>query len=239
MPFREFRNLPGAELCYFQPGEYLIESGAPLRYIYYLQSGLVYREVVTASGNENFLSRRLDDDDADSIVGLLAMYTTTDDGLMHSGFVAQTECVCWRIPVEECKRYMRAHPELLERALVLAMQEFAQLNSRFMARREKNAAALLCNVLINYSRKAEDGRIILSKKIYERRDLEIRLCAQGDRGEHAARAQGAGLCRTDTGRPLAEEHTIVEGICDRTAVARLQEINRLITGVRSGTPVFL
>lgn len=164
MPFREFRNLPGAELCYFQPGEYLIESGAPLRYIYYLQSGLVYREVVTASGNENFLSRRLDDDDADSIVGLLAMYTTTDDGLMHSGFVAQTECVCWRIPVEECKRYMRAHPELLERALVLAMQEFAQLNSRFMARREKNAAALLCNVLINYSRKAEDGRIILSKK---------------------------------------------------------------------------
>lgn len=164
MPFREFRNLPGAELCYFQPGEYLIESGAPLRYIYYLQSGLVYREVVTASGNENFLSRRLDDDDADSIVGLLAMYTTTDDGLMHSGFVAQTECVCWRIPVEECKRYMRASPELLERALVLAMQEFAQLNSRFMARREKNAAALLCNVLINYSRKAEDGRIILSKK---------------------------------------------------------------------------
>lgn len=164
MPFREFRNLPGAELCYFQPGEYLIESGAPLRYIYYLQSGLVYREVVTASGNENFLSRRLDDDDADSIVGLLAMYTTADDGLMHSGFVAQTECVCWRIPVEECKRYMRAHPELLERALVLAMQEFAQLNSRFMARREKNAAALLCNVLINYSRKAEDGRIILSKK---------------------------------------------------------------------------
>lgn len=164
MPFREFRNLPGAELCYFQPGEYLIESGAPLRYIYYLQSGLVYREVVTASGNENFLSRRLDDDDADSIVGLLAMYTTTDDGLMHSGFVAQTECVCWRIPVEECKRYMRAHPELLERALVLAMQEFAQLNSRFMARREKNAAALLCNVLINYSRKAEDGRIILAKK---------------------------------------------------------------------------
>lgn len=164
MPFREFRNLPGAELCYFQPGEYLLECGAPLRYVYYLQSGLVYREVVTASGNENFLNRRIDDDDADSIVGLLAMYSVLQDDVMHSGFVAQTECVCWRIPVEEAKRYMRAHPELLERALELAMQEFLQLSNRFMARREKNAAAHLCNVLLNYSRKAEDGRVLLSKK---------------------------------------------------------------------------
>lgn len=164
MPFREFRNLPGAELCYFQPGDYLIESGTPLRYVYYLQSGLVYREVVTASGNENFLNRRIDDDDADSIVGLLAAYNEENQGISQSGFVAQTECVCWRIPVEECKRYMRAHPELLERAIQLAMHEFTQLSNRFMARREKNAAAHLCNVLLNYSRKAEDGRVLLSKK---------------------------------------------------------------------------
>lgn len=164
MPFREIRNLPGAELCYFQPGEYLIESGAPLRYIYYLQSGLVYREIVTASGNEDFLSRRQGDGDAASVVGLLAMYHVDSEGIVQSGFVAQTECVCWRVPVEECKRYMRAHPELLECALALAMQEFGQLSNRFMARREKNAAAHLCNVLLNYSRKTEDGRIILAKK---------------------------------------------------------------------------
>lgn len=163
MPFHEFRHLPGAELCYFQPGEYLIEAGEPLKYIYYLQSGIVYREIVTSSGNENVLNRRMGDRCADSVVGLLAMYSDRNTTGAKSGFVAQTECVCWRIPVEVCKSYMREHPALLEQAITLAMKEFSDLSDRFIARREKNAPALLCSVLLDYSHEVEEGRF-LSKK---------------------------------------------------------------------------
>ena len=47
---KEFIDLPGVEPCFFRKGDYLIECGEPLEYIYYLRKGTVYRELVTDKG---------------------------------------------------------------------------------------------------------------------------------------------------------------------------------------------
>lgn len=53
-----FRDLPGVTQCSFKRGEVLIAAGELTEYVYYLQSGVVYRELLTDAGHESIMSRK-------------------------------------------------------------------------------------------------------------------------------------------------------------------------------------
>lgn len=159
MPFRE---LPGAERCYFQPDERLIHAGDPLDVVYYLVSGVVYRIIVTENGDECILNRKNGGEGVASLIGILAAYTEKPYHSIND-FVAHTECICYRIPADVCIDYLRQRPELLEGLLHESVCDYASLSKKFWARKEKNAPAELCAFLLENSREVE-GRRLLSKQ---------------------------------------------------------------------------
>ena len=162
MPFRE---LPGATPCRFRKGELLIKAGEPTEYVYYLTKGVVYREMTTEKGYESIFSRKRTTDMADSLIGILALYNKTSGNVSKYDFVAHTECVCYRIPKEECKQYLRNHPALLEEVLSHAVREHANVVDLFLARREGSGTARLCTLLLERAKPDAEGKLTVSKKL--------------------------------------------------------------------------
>lgn len=159
-----FRDLPGVVQCRFRKGEFLIRTGETMEYVYYLVKGSVYREVITDKGYESILSRKGGDDIANSLVGILALYNRNTGNTSSSDFVAHTDCLAYRVPVELCKEYLRQHPLLLEEVLHCAMDEYTRVLNMFNARREGNGAARLCALLLERSKELDDGRMTVSRK---------------------------------------------------------------------------
>lgn len=153
-----FCDLPNATLRQFKAGDVLIAAGEPVDYVYYLLSGTVYRETLTSSGNEYIVGRRESAKGLLSLIGMLIIYD--DWPVASEDFIAQTDCVCYQIPKDVCKEYLRNHPELLEEALQMSANVNAILLDRFIARVEKNAAIEVCKFLLYYSNETEDGRIL-------------------------------------------------------------------------------
>ena len=160
-----FRDLPGAVQCRFRKGERLIRAGEPIEYIYYMVKGSVYREVVTDKGYESILSKKGGSDDiAHSLVGILAAYNRNIGGVSTSDFIAHTDCIAYRIPVEICKDYLRQHPILLEEVVCCALDEYNRVLKMFQSRREGSGAARLCALLLERSKILDDGRMAVSRK---------------------------------------------------------------------------
>lgn len=162
MPFRE---IPGVTTCHFKKGEALIHAGEKLDYIYYLKKGSVERELITASGKESVLSNKSSNGIVRSLVGILILYRKDRNGYALNEFVAKTDCICYKIPALACMDYLRQHPDLLEETLVMAMEEYSAMETRFMVKHEKNAAAHLCQFLLNHATCGCDEEVsVLSKK---------------------------------------------------------------------------
>lgn len=160
-----FSKIPGVTTCYFKKGEYLIRAGEAMEYVYYLKKGSVEREMVTASGRESILSNKSSNGIIHSLVGILILYRKDREGIARNDFIAKTDCVCYKVPAQACKDYLRQHPELLEETLAMAMEEYAAMETRFMAKHEKNAAAQLCQFLLNHATcSCEEEPSVLSKK---------------------------------------------------------------------------
>lgn len=158
-----FRNLPGVIQCRFKRGEHLISAGEKVDYVYYLQKGIVYRELVTDSGHESILTSKTSNNIVESLVGILILYRRTDPYYSQYDFIAHTNCVCYRIPSDICLEYLRQHPDLLEEVVRTAMDEYTRLMQLFLAKREGCVAGRLCDFLLERSYQTEAGQI-LSKK---------------------------------------------------------------------------
>ena len=159
MPFRE---LPGAERCYFQPDERLIHAGDPLDAVYYLVSGVVYRVVLTENGDESILSRKIGSEGVSSLIGILTAFSTPPYRSIHD-FIAHTDCVCYKIPIDVCLAYLQQQPDLLVDLLRESVNDYTHLSKKYWAKKEKNAPAELCAFLLENSREVE-GRRLLSKQ---------------------------------------------------------------------------
>lgn len=91
----DFLTLPGVSECHFRKGDVLIYAGQEVDCVYYLKKGVIYREIITASGNESILSTKAGDRLVESLVGVLIFYRP---GPSTSNFIAHTNCICYRIP---------------------------------------------------------------------------------------------------------------------------------------------
>ncbi|MDO4281709.1 MAG: Crp/Fnr family transcriptional regulator [Peptococcaceae bacterium] len=155
-----FRNLPGVTTCEFAAGEPLIRAGERIDFIYYLIMGVVYRVATTEAGNENIMSVKSAGDLSSALVGILAVYSRMTKSISNNDFVAQTDCLCYKIPKDECIEFFRAHPLYMEEVLRGAVDEYALLAEKFHARREKNVSAQICEFLVNASQETADGRLL-------------------------------------------------------------------------------
>ena len=158
-----FRDLPGVTKCHFKPGDCLIAAGERVDYIYYLQKGVVYRELLTDKGYESILSRKVGDSTVSSLIGILPWYRRHDVGISTNDFVAKTNCVCYRIPKDVCIEYLQQHHELLEELVRIAMEEYMRLMDLFQAKREGDVSSRLCRFLLKSSRDTEQGKILPKK----------------------------------------------------------------------------
>lgn len=158
-----FRDLPGVTQCRFKRGEVLIAAGEPAEYVYYLQSGVVYRELLTDAGHESIMSLKTSNSVAASLVGILTLYRRRNPGISNYDFIAHTNCVCYRIPKDVCMEYLRNHSELLEEVLYIALDEYTRLMDLTLMKWESSVSVQLCKFLLEYSRDSEAGRV-LSKK---------------------------------------------------------------------------
>lgn len=112
-----FQGLPGVSVCRFKKGEYLMRRGEAMPYVYYLKKGEVKREVLSPYGSEMINTVKFGGQITASIIGLLTIYDSGFDGTCSDDFIAVTDCVCLRVPVEVCMQYLGEHPELLADAL--------------------------------------------------------------------------------------------------------------------------
>ena len=85
-----FSHLPGVKRCYFKQGDYLIRMGQRMDYVYYLEKGIVSREMVSEHGARTFLSQKESGNLVQSIVGLLILYDQTDADVADNDFIAMT-----------------------------------------------------------------------------------------------------------------------------------------------------
>lgn len=157
------RDYPGVERVFFKAGEVLIKAGEPVEYVYQLVHGLVYRVVVSEAGNETIMSRKTEHTIGGALIGVLLLFSKQAGEVSTNEFVAQTDCVCYRVPKAVCLQYLRSHVDVMEEVLRMAMDEYRQLADKYYARCEKSVPAQLCGFLLNYSVETAQGRVLLKK----------------------------------------------------------------------------
>ena len=158
-----FRDLPGVTTCRFKQGEYLLRRGEPMPYVYCLKKGEVKREVLTPYGSEMINPIKVGGQITGSIVGLLEIYDSHFDGYCSDDFIAIEECVCYRVPVEVCMRYLGEHPELLAEALTMAIDLFDVMEALLLNKRDLKAPQLVCEFLLTHGLERAEG-LVLPKK---------------------------------------------------------------------------
>lgn len=143
-----FRDLPDVTICEFKAGDHIIRHGDPMPYVYYLIKGEIKNEVLTIYGSEIINAVKKGGSMTESIVGLLEIYAPGFDGTCIDEFIALTDCVCYRIPMETCFKYMGEHPELLAEALTMTIGYFNEIQSLLLNKKDLNATQLVCRFLM-------------------------------------------------------------------------------------------
>lgn len=145
-----FRHLPGVTSCRFKRGDYLFHIGDSIDYVYYLIRGRVKRETMTAGGHQIISAVKESGKITGSIVGLFSIYDEQFDGTATDDFVAMENCICYKVPVEVCKKYMLDHPNLLVQALgicISASDNFERLTNE---RSDLTAPARFCRFILEH-----------------------------------------------------------------------------------------
>lgn len=155
-----FRDLPGVTTCRFRAREYILRRGEAMPYVYYLKRGEVNREVLTPYGSVMISNTKEGGKITGSIIGLLTIFDRNFDGIYSDDFVAATDCICYRIPVDVCKRYMRAHPALMEEAFVRAIDIYNELEAILASLQDLPAPQRVCDFLLRHSVATPDGPLL-------------------------------------------------------------------------------
>ncbi|MEF2824032.1 MAG: Crp/Fnr family transcriptional regulator [Peptococcaceae bacterium] len=158
-----FRHLDGVEVCRFKAGDYLMRRGEVMSYVYYLKKGAVKREILTREGSTLIVTIKESGAITGSIVGLLEIFDQNFNGYCSDDFIAETGCLCYRIPVSVCKAYLRSHPALLEEALVMCIGQFDLLEAAYSKKKDMSAVDLVCEFLLSHDESGDEG-ILVPKK---------------------------------------------------------------------------
>lgn len=155
-----FHDLAGVTTCRFKAREYILRRGEAMPYVYYLKRGEVNREVLTPYGSMTINTTKEGVQITGSIIGLLTIFDRSFDGICSDDFVAASDCICYRIPVDVCKRYMRAHPALMEEAFMRAIDIYNELEAILASLQDLPAPQRVCDFLLRHSVATPDGPLL-------------------------------------------------------------------------------
>ncbi len=163
------RYLPNAERCYFKKGEYLIQQNEKLEFLYYLIDGKVHRTLLLPNGKEILLNiKRAENENnyLESLIGVIILYDKFEQyGISNCSFVAHSDCICYRIPIDSYRIFETQHTEeVLTQLLSCVMDNYQELLETHSSMFHKNAIALLCSHILKYSTTLND-RTIYKKDI--------------------------------------------------------------------------
>ena len=155
-------QLPGARICHFNKGEYLIHQGDPMPYVYYLQSGTCERIEYGDCGDEIIFNTKLSGGGLNAVVGLNNLWNT--DPVIFSSFIAKTSVTCCRIDAALAKKALLERPDILDAILTLQMENYQRLRALFKCHHERRTPSLLCALLLRSAMDNGTG-LYLPKKL--------------------------------------------------------------------------
>ncbi len=149
------RHLPNAELCYFKKGEYLIRQGEEIEFLYYLIDGTIHRMRINADGKETIVAIKKVKDESQylrSLIGVMILHDRHQQyGIPNCSFIARTDCICYRIPIDSYRIFEEEHKEeVLRQLLSYAMDTYQELFEMRSSIFHKNASALLCTHILGH-----------------------------------------------------------------------------------------
>ncbi len=163
------RNLPGAELCYFKQGDYIIRQDEKLEYLYYLVKGRVHREMLLPDGREILLTIKKDINEnhyIHSLIGVMILYDSYEQyGISNCSFIAHIDCVCYRIPISSYRTFENENKlEIMEQLFTYTMNSYQNLFELHTSMSHKNASAVLCSHLLEFAVESND-RLVFEQKV--------------------------------------------------------------------------
>ncbi len=163
------RYLPEAECCHFKKGDYLIHQGEKLDYLYYLIDGRIHRTNLTPDGKEIIISvKKAENGDnyLRSLIGVLVLYDRHQQyGVPNCSFVAHTDCICYRIPIDSYRSFETQHQEeVLTQLISSVMDNYQELLDMRSTMFHKNASALLCTHILNRTTQLNE-QLIFEKRV--------------------------------------------------------------------------
>ena len=155
-------QLPGAHICRFNKGEYLIHQGETMHYVYYLQSGSCERIEYSDCGDEIIFNTKLSDSGVNAVVGLNNLWNP--EPVSFSSFIAKTSVTCCRIDAALAKNALLERPDILDAILTMQMDNYLRLRALFKCHHERRTPSLLCDLLLRQAADEGDG-LYLPKKL--------------------------------------------------------------------------
>ncbi len=159
------RALPEAVPCHFKKGEYLIRQDEKIECLYYLVEGTVQRRLLSPEGKEIILSLQFADKQnyACSLVGIFVIQGR--DAVSDCFFVAHTNCLCYKIPLESYQIFEKEHKEeILQQLLNRALKNYNDLFIVYSSEHHKNSSALLCSYILEHAT-IKDDHLIFEQQI--------------------------------------------------------------------------
>ncbi len=140
---RKLRCFPVKE---FKKGETMIRQGEEACCIYYLEKGKARRNAYTVRGDELVYDERVADNSSSCLLGALSSYYPTR---VHStNFVAETNCVCRKVPVGDFRLFLHENPDIMDDLLYIAMQSYAMVDGNFRGKMRGLAPSRVATYLL-------------------------------------------------------------------------------------------
>ena len=156
----DLKEIEGAERFIYKSGKTIIAQGQSTENVYYLSGGSCFRTRISEDGNESVSGIRHSTGTVESVLGLLTVIDGNDS--YPSGFVALTECECYRIPAVSFLKYLNDHVELLYQIIRFATGEYRSLMEKFNAHSENSISVFICGLIYELSEPLPSGKRRLS-----------------------------------------------------------------------------
>lgn len=148
--FDEILHISGVVRVSRDKDEYIVRQGDAVRYVFYIISGNIKREIVTEDGVElSVIGHFRGKQGWNSFLGLLSPFGKDENPRYNASFLTASKCVYYQIPTIEWLDYLDQNPQYWRKVLDLAMQEYYRVHQLFEMKLQRQAANSLCKILLD------------------------------------------------------------------------------------------
>lgn len=128
-------DFESATLCTFKKGEFIINQGEQFNYIYLIVKEICEHLEYSADGDEIVYFEKTTDGGLDAVIGLNHLWLPNYTAI--SSFLAKTDLVCIRVEIEEAKKEILMHSDVVEAILYQLAVKYYYVRSMFNFRHDR------------------------------------------------------------------------------------------------------